>query len=84
MSAELRLTLSQLPAALAKALAPTGTQDGVQKAITDLTAGISKQDRDLLWIEQNRGEKLRKKAKKKKKKRKEKSWLERRRRRRRR
>ena len=72
VSAELRLTLSQLPAALAKALAPTGTQDGVQKAITDLTAGISKQDRDLLWIEQNRGKELRKKAKKKNKKRKEK------------
>jgi hypothetical protein len=72
VSAELRLTLSQLPASLAKALAPTGTQDGVLKAITDLTAGISKQDRDLLWIEKNRGEKLRKKAKKKKKKRKEK------------
>ena len=72
VSAELRVALSQLPAAFAKALAPTGTQDYVHKAITDLAAGLATKDRDLLWIEQKRVEDLRKKNKKKKKKRKEK------------
>ncbi len=75
VQAELRFALSQLPAELAKALPPAGTQDGVLKVIADLTAGISKKDRDLLWIEQNRGVELKKKAKKKKKKRKEKHAL---------
>ena len=75
VQAELRFALSQLPAELAKALRPAppaGNQDGVLKVIQDLTAGISTKDRDLLWIEQNRGVALKKKAKKKKKKRKEK------------
>jgi hypothetical protein len=55
--AQLRATLSQIPANLSAALPPADIQAGmhdVHKVLLDLKAGIATNQRDLLWLETKR------------------------------